>query len=381
MVRTVGDRGRRSQVPTGPNPARNSADRHGSARREAPYARHMDVLAAVCAVVVLLVVVVRPRLGLVDALTALAGAVSLVTTALAPRTGALPRDALVLGAVETGALLLLVVLAARRSGRIVCVLPAALAVGAWILRIEPPTSGPVLVGCATWLAAALGAAGGGAYLRGLDAAKRRAVQESRSRQRVLMAQELHDFLAHDVTEVLALAQAGQVLASGSEQLPEVLQGIERSARRALCSMDRTLDVLDADARHPTPALAEIPGLVDQFASSFSAAVHVEMDVKEPDGISRETGAAAYRIVMEALTNVRRHAPTASRVDVRLTHRGSELAVEVSDDGEGTAATRARGERGLAALAERAGLLGGSLRAGRGATAGWCTSATLPVGRR
>lgn len=204
----------------------------------------MDVLAAVSAVAVLLVVVVRPRPPLVDALTALAGTVSLLTTALAPRTGALPRDALVLVAVETGALLLLIVLAARRSARIVSVLPAALAVGAVVLRVEAPTSATVLIGCATWLAAALGAAGVGAHLRALDAGRRRAVEKSRARQRALMAHELHDFVAHDVSEVLALAQAGQLLAAGSDRLPEVLREIERSARRALGSMDRTLDVLD-----------------------------------------------------------------------------------------------------------------------------------------
>lgn len=344
----------------------------------------VDVLAAVSAVVALLVVAVlpkvavRPRPPLVDALTALAGAVSLLTTALAPRTGELPRDTLVLVAVETGALLLLIVLATRRSVRIVSVLPAALAVGAVVLRVEAPTSATVLVGCATWFAAALGAAGAGAHLRALDAGRRRAVEESRARQRALMAHELHDFVAHDVSEVLALAQAGQLLAAGSDRLPEVLREIERSARRALGSMDRTLDVLD-DAGEPAPALAEVPGLVERFAASTAAAVHLDLDVADPAAVPRETGAAAYRVVVEALTNVRRHAPGASRVDVRLAHRGSELTVEVSDDGAGTAA-RARGGRGLAALTERAELLGGSLRAGRGTT-GWCTTAVLPADRR
>lgn len=354
----------------------------------------VDVLAAVSAVAVLLVVAVlpvvpallvvavRPRPPLVDALTVLAGTVSLVTTALAPRTGELPRDALVLAAIETGALLLLIVLAARRSARIVSVLPAALAVGAVVLRVEAPTTATVLVGCATWLAAALGAAGAGAHLRSLDAARRRAVEESRARQRALMAHELHDFVAHDVSEVLALAQAGQLLGAGSDRLPEVLREIERSARRALGSMDRTLDVLD-DVGDPAPALAEVPGLVERFASSSPAAVHldvdVDLDVNDPDAVPRETGAAAYRVVVEALTNVRRHAPGASRVDVRLAHRGPELVVEVSDDGAGTAAST-RGGRGLAALAERAAVLGGSVRAGRGPT-GWCTTAVLPADRR
>ena len=350
----------------------------------------VDVLAAVSAVAalvvvtVLVVVAVRPRPPLVDALTVLAGAVSLVATALAPRTGELPRDALVLAAIETGALLLLVVLAARRSARIVSVLPAALAVGAVVLRVEAPTSATVLVGCATWLAAALGAAGAGAHLRSLDAARRRAVEESRAHQRALMAHELHDFVAHDVSEVLALAQAGQLLAGDSDRLPEVLREIERSARRALGSMDRTLDVLD-DAGEPAPALAEVPGLVERFAASSPAAVHLDvdadLDVADPDAVPRETGAAAYRVVVEALTNVRRHAPTATRVDVRVARRGPELTVEVSDDGTGPGRARGRrGGRGLAALAERAALLGGSLRAGPGAT-GWCTTAVLPAERR
>lgn len=339
----------------------------------------MDVVAAVCAVAVLAVAVLRPRSRHLDVLTGLVGLVSLTTTALAPRTGAASDGTLILGAAETTALLVLVLLTARRSGHRGALALAALAVGTWVLRIDPPTTATVLLGCATWLAAALGAAGIGTYLRAVDASARRAVDEARAAQRALMSQELHDFVAHDVSEVLALAQAGQVLTGGSDQLAEVLRGIEASARSALRSMDRTLDVLDT--RHPVPALADIPGLVDRFSSSFPAAVQFDLDVVEPDRISRETGAAAYRVVLEALTNVRHHAPTASRVDVRVAHRGPHLAVEVTDDAAGPSPARLRGGRGLAGLTERAGLLGGSLRAGRAQGCGWTTAATLPVDGR
>ncbi|GAA3382029.1 sensor histidine kinase [Cryptosporangium minutisporangium] len=342
----------------------------------------MNVAAAACVLAALLLALVRPGLRGSRGPIVLAGSVSLLITLVSSRDGALSAADSVLGLVETGALLILIGVTARRPGQLPFVLPGAVAVGAWLLRVEPPTSATILFGCATWFAAALGAAGIGAYLGSLDAARQRAAAEARAAQRTLMARELHDFVAHDVSEVLALAQAGRVLAPAGSQLAELVHGIETSARSALASMDRTLDLLDGalDLRHPAPSLADVNELVGRFSGSFPADVRLELGAGLPAGVPREAGAAAYRVVMEALTNVRRHAPSASRVDVRLRRDGGQLVVEVTDDG-GDAVVAARGGRGLVGLTERIRLLGGSLDAGPRERRGWRTTATLPVSGR
>ncbi|GAA1960267.1 hypothetical protein GCM10009738_38610 [Kitasatospora viridis] len=287
------------------------------------------------------------------------------------------------GMVELLALLGLVTIAARaeRPG------PAALAGAAaafWPLRfVHQPGSWQNLELLGFGTGAAALAAVVGRYLAGLDQRRHREVAATRRDQRLELAHDLHDFVAHDVSGMVALAQAGAIVAQASpEQAAAVFARIEQAGRQALASLDRTVTLLRTEqpgpARGPQPGLADLRELTDRFTAAGPATAQLRL----PAGpVDREAGATAYRIVAEALTNVRRHAPTARRVAVALEPVAAGLAVRVTDDGRAAAGRpgpRPGGGSGLAALAARVEALGGSFTAGRTAQ-GWQVSAVLPHG--
>ncbi|GAA3792749.1 hypothetical protein GCM10022226_10020 [Sphaerisporangium flaviroseum] len=246
----------------------------------------------------------------------------------------------------------------------------------------------------------------GLYLRSLDDHRARSVRAARQAQRTQLARDLHDFVAHDVSGMLAQAQVGRILAEQDpQQAAAAFQRIEQAALQALASMDRTVRMLhDADdlaageaaGRTPLPALADLRELADRFSFSGTAVVHLDIDarLKDPNGVvPREVAATAYRIVVEALTNVRRHAVTANRVEVTVRRTrtvgdltGHALEVTVTDDARTGLApaghvlgTAGRGGGfGLAGLTERVEALGGKLAAGPYAPHGWRVAATMPL---
>jgi len=131
---------------------------------------------------------------------------------------------------------------------------------------------------------------------------------------------------------------------------------------------------------PLAGVGDLHELIDGFnsAGTISAALHVEGPV---DDLPVEIGSSAYRVVMEALTNVRRHANKASRVDIVL-HRTAEwLFVRVGDDGHGGGPRGHSHGFGLVGLHERVGALGGRIQAGPGAGGGWVVDAALPIAKQ
>ncbi|GIG71260.1 sensor histidine kinase [Phytomonospora endophytica] len=220
------------------------------------------------------------------------------------------------------------------------------------------------------------------YMRGVDTARERAVAEARHAQRLDLAGDLHDFVAHDVSEMVAQAQAVRmVLANGDPRLEEALERIEKAGLRALESMDRTVHMLrDAGeaAREPVGGLADLPGLVERFADG--GRTRATLSAAVIPGVPREAAAVAYRVVVEALTNVRRHAPHASTVDVELALADGALRVTVTDDGTGEPrqSPRAHAGLGLPGLTERVEALRGSLDAGPHRPHGWRLTATIPL---
>ncbi|WP_329281925.1 sensor histidine kinase [Streptomyces sp. NBC_01451] len=232
-------------------------------------------------------------------------------------------------------------------------------------------------------------AGLAGYLRVLDHRRRVAVTETQRAERLAMAADLHDFVAHHVTGILVQTQVAQLLAtSDPERLNAILKDVERSATEALASMRRTVGLMrevpedGTTGRHPAGDLAALPELVEGFGGPAGPKVVLHRDPSVPDGLPHEVQAAAYRVVQEALTNVRRHAADATEVSVGLAHDGCALEVTVRDDGSG--GTRlpqaARGGGfGLVGLTERVTALGGELRTGpRSGRGGWEVTATLPA---
>ncbi|MEU9121267.1 histidine kinase [Streptomyces sp. NPDC048506] len=244
------------------------------------------------------------------------------------------------------------------------------------------------------------ATGVGLYLRSLDNRRAHAVALARREQRLEVARDLHDFVAHEVTGIVLEAQAAQFAgapADAAEEHRALLHRIEQAGLRALDSMDRTVATLrGADGRtwdEPPPTrlygLADLPELVGRFASMTAAEVALSLEDEVAGALSREAGDAAYRVVLEALTNVRRHAPRAGRVEV-FAGRAAEGSVQVTVADEAGAGPgggllragavpreRPRGGTGLAGLTERVSALGGALEAGP-YQAGWRVSALLPA---
>ncbi|MFD9062642.1 sensor histidine kinase [Kitasatospora purpeofusca] len=226
----------------------------------------------------------------------------------------------------------------------------------------------------------------GLYLRGLDDNRRRSVAAARRTQRLELAHDLHDFVAHDVSGMVAQAQAGTVLAAFDPvRAAALFERIEQAGLQALASLDRTVHLLrsedgDGAERTPQPGLAELVELTARFTDSGDVVVRLDAPAEEPT-VPREVAATAYRIVVEALTNVRRHAPAARVVDVRVRSEGRRLTVRVRDDGGGASSPsgsrRGGGGSGLAGLSARVEALGGTLSAGREGK-GWQVAATMPL---
>ncbi|MEU0313169.1 histidine kinase [Nocardioides sp. NPDC006273] len=308
-----------------------------------------------------------------------------------------------LGTLEAVALLPLIVLSARAAPARQAVVASVMAHAActlWVLRFLPRDSASgTLAACVFWSLLATSAVVVGLYLRSLDAERARAVTAARRSQRLELARDLHDFVAHDVSEMVAQAQAGRFI---GEEHPQkalaALERIEEAGLTALASMDRTIHMLhDVDeessagqeqsaASRPIPGLADLPRLVDRFAASSPADVRLDLDLALTDIVAREVTATAYRVVVEALTNIRRHAPAAARVDVQVqVAAGPTLMITVVND-DGTPSVRGpvaahhrRGGLGLPGLTERVQSLGGTLAASPGSDGGWNMTVILPMG--
>ncbi|MFK0288595.1 sensor histidine kinase [Streptomyces sp. NPDC090499] len=231
-------------------------------------------------------------------------------------------------------------------------------------------------------------AGLAGYLRSMDYRRTVAVSETRRGERLAIAADLHDFVAHHVTGILVQTQMARMMATTQPQeLDPVLAGIERAATEALASMRRTVGVLrdtgsaTAD-RRPVGDLAGIAELVEGFAMPGQKAV-LSRDRTVADDLPHEVQAAAFRVVQEALTNVRRHAADAAHIEVRLRDDTGRLEVSVADDGRGGTQLPAAahgGGFGLVGLKERVTALGGELHAGPRGGAGWEVRAVFPARR-
>jgi signal transduction histidine kinase len=227
---------------------------------------------------------------------------------------------------------------------------------------------------------------------------RRAVVE----ERVRIARELHDVVAHHVSVMGVQAGAARhVLDRQPEAARVALAGIEESSRLAIGEMRQLLGVLRAadlsstdgdgppDAWNgvgpsnppavagdlaPPPGLADIPALVARVDHPGLTATFAE--IGEPCEVPPLVGVSLYRLVQEALTNTVKHA-RARQVDVRLRWPAGEVEIEVVDDGRGTADPSGPG-LGLTGMQERVTMHGGTFEAGPRPIGGFRVRARIPV---
>ncbi len=201
-------------------------------------------------------------------------------------------------------------------------------------------------------------------------------QHAVAEERLRIARELHDIVAHSMSLIAVKAGIGNHVAEQRpEEAREALRVIEATSRTSLTEMRHLLGVLrsevDGPALAPAPGLAGIAALV---ARARSAGVTVSSAVDDtaelPDGV----GLSVYRITQEALTNVVRHAGPA-RCSVTVAVTDETVRVEVANDGPRV--EPAAGGHGLIGMRERVAVYGGTFDAGPRAGGGWRVSAVLP----
>jgi signal transduction histidine kinase len=222
----------------------------------------------------------------------------------------------------------------------------------------------------------------------------RAEQDARRRldeERLRIARELHDVVAHTMATINVQAGvAAHVLSTRPEAAAESLQAIKTASKEGLRELRAILNVLrqadDGDPTQPAPGTAQLAALIDGarragLATTFSV-------TGEPVPLPAAVDLAAYRIVQESLTNTIRHAGPATAA-VSLGYRHDELRVEVTDTGRGpaTAASQGAGQataagqdsgHGLAGMRERAASVGGTVETGPGPAGGFRVAARLPL---
>lgn len=221
-----------------------------------------------------------------------------------------------------------------------------------------------------------------------ERAERTREEEARRRvaeERLRIARDLHDLLAHSITLIgVQTSVAAHVLAADPERLDreavaKALDDISGTCRSARGELRTTLEVLresqyGGDRRGPLPGLDGVPDLAK--AARLSGA-EVEVSI-HADGVPSAVGAAAYRIVQEALTNAVRHAGPDVPVRVDLRAESGALRVTVTDDGAGDTDGTTPGF-GLVGMRERARSVGGTVEAGVRGEGGFEVVAVLPLG--
>jgi signal transduction histidine kinase len=230
----------------------------------------------------------------------------------------------------------------------------------------------------------------GARRRVMDGLRERAERLDRERElladravaeeRLRIAQELHDAIAHNVSLMVVQAQ-GLGATVADERVTQTTAAIAELGRQAMAEMHRTLKLLRDDQAEalltPQPGVAYLDRLLEQ---SRAAGLHIELSVEgQPRPLAQSVDLSAFRIIQEALTNVIKHAAGA-RTSVTLSYQERGLKLTITDDGDAAvdrpAPPPAHGH-GLIGMRERTSLFGGTLTAQPRSGRGFQVTATLP----
>jgi signal transduction histidine kinase len=261
------------------------------------------------------------------------------------------------------------------------------------------TSRVDIPGSAGWLLILLG----GSALAGRGIRSRRilieqlhqttqALQRSRSenaraavaQERVRIAQELHDVIAHAVSVIVIQAGAAErVLDQNPDQAREPLRAVQKAGREALTELRRLLGVLRPDTDQPAslapqPGIADVPALAQHLTEAGLTVTMVRNG--QPRTLPTGVELVAYRIVQEALTNVLKHS-RAKSASVHIDYGSDVLSLKVDNDETSDAAlnvTESDGGHGLLGMRERVTAYGGELQAGRDPDGGYSVRVRLPI---
>ncbi len=202
-----------------------------------------------------------------------------------------------------------------------------------------------------------------------------------SLERVRIARELHDVVAHHVSVMgLQAGAARRVFEADPAMASASLVAIESSARSAVDELRRLLVTLRDDGTDDSPSVTGIDHLGALALSTRGAGISAGFDVVgSPRPVPATVDATAYRIAQEAITNTLKHAGAGARVDMRLRYLDGSIEIEVSDDGSGRLQNPpSQTGLGLIGMRERVNAVGGSLHAGPRRDGGYLVRANLPA---
>ncbi|HRE00685.1 MAG TPA: histidine kinase, partial [Ilumatobacteraceae bacterium] len=266
----------------------------------------------------------------------------------------------------------------KLEGAAIAVLSVA---GALYAMADLRQDGPYRAGVQWLLAVGLaGAVGAGLYLRRIDDKQVQQTLQARHDERLAIARELHDVVAHHVTGIVVQAQAAKLVADlQPEATIPALAAIETAGAEALTAMRRMVGALrEEDAAAPIAPAATLDDLRDiaerTTALGLPVRLHIDGDAAEVPG---ELAMSIHRVVREALTNAQRHAIGATLVDVAVVIRDQSVRVIVRDNGHAGRPSKDRSGFGITGMAERVSALGGRFRAGPLKSGGWQILADLP----
>ncbi|MEV7092790.1 histidine kinase [Amycolatopsis sp. NPDC051045] len=213
-----------------------------------------------------------------------------------------------------------------------------------------------------------------------------AVSDAQTAERMALARELHDVVAHHVTGIVVQAQAARLMAEKNPQIAVDAMGrIENAGVEALAAMRRLVRSMRGDApagssEFSEQATTDLGADLRKLVESANHGVPTSMHLDLPPDLPHEVGRSALRLVQESLTNVGKHAADATDAFVLAEVSSSELHLRVTDNGRETAHRPAGGSGGygLVGMRERVALLKGRLSAGRGPDGGWRVEAWLPL---
>ncbi|WP_232013898.1 sensor histidine kinase [Glycomyces terrestris] len=213
----------------------------------------------------------------------------------------------------------------------------------------------------------------GALRRERVESRERRLDQVRAREREALARDLHDTVAHHVSAIVIRAQVAGADPGDKARVAESLRVIETEAQAVLADMRSLVRTLRAPADYrPTAGLEELARLAEPGPPPVAVSVAAPADLP---GIVAST---LFRIAQEGVTNARRHARGATRIDVEVTVDEREARVRVRDDGAPPRPASGDGH-GLQGMAERAALLGGEVDAGPDPVGGWTLRASIPLG--
>jgi signal transduction histidine kinase len=353
-----------------------------------------------CSIVAAVIAVLSPRRP-ADALLALAGVMLLSAVAMPflqlrsyeyPVLGGVPATQIIAG---MGVVVTLTrARGLNKSWPRVAVLSSVVALGAilnsngrGVLQTDPQVLSTLAFAAALMLGISIAV---GLLLRSRDAqrtqAVRSAVSDAQTAERMALARELHDVVAHHVTGIVVQAQAARLMAEKNPQVAvEAMARIENAGVEALAAMRRLVRSMRGDApagssEFSEQATTDLGADLRKLVESANHGVPTSMHLDLPPDLPQEVGRSALRLVQESLTNVGKHASDATEAFVVAEVVGDELHLRVTDNGRATVRRPAGGSGGygLIGMRERVALLKGRLSAGRGPDGGWRVEAWLPL---